>query len=146
MLHDNREGTVVSKPDGGRTGGRYSYRSSPSAICTTKSFSMALLGTLFIGHLFAPLLPQDQISSYIADLILLAAAPCTAMVFAWRCVSALPDPRRRDRVGGRSGSVAQPRAGPERNEGRRYGSGRPSVIMVAGARNHRELRLPPIDV
>nr|WP_247894362.1 ACR3 family arsenite efflux transporter [Azospirillum sp. B510] len=48
-----------------------------------KPFSMALLGTLFIGHLFAPLLPQEQIPSYIAGLILLAAAPCTAMVFVW---------------------------------------------------------------
>jgi ACR3 family arsenite transporter len=48
-----------------------------------KPFSMALLGTLFIGHLFAPLLPASQISSYIAGLILLAAAPCTAMVFVW---------------------------------------------------------------
>jgi ACR3 family arsenite transporter len=48
-----------------------------------KPFSMALLGTYFIGHLFAPLLPADQISSYIAGLILLAAAPCTAMVFVW---------------------------------------------------------------
>ena len=44
---------------------------------------MALLGSLFIGHLFAPLLPSEQISSYIAGLILLAAAPCTAMVFVW---------------------------------------------------------------
>jgi ACR3 family arsenite transporter len=48
-----------------------------------KPFSMALLGSLFIGHLFAPLLPADRISSYIAGLILLAAAPCTAMVFVW---------------------------------------------------------------
>lgn len=48
-----------------------------------KPFSMALLGTLFIGYLFAPLLPHDQIPSYIAGLILLAAAPCTAMVFVW---------------------------------------------------------------
>ncbi|GGI21984.1 ACR3 family arsenite efflux transporter [Bradyrhizobium guangdongense] len=48
-----------------------------------KPFSMALLGSFFIGHLFAPLLPADQISSYIAGLILLAAAPCTAMVFVW---------------------------------------------------------------
>jgi arsenite transporter len=48
-----------------------------------KPFSMALLGTLFIGWLFAPLLPQGEISSYIAGLILLAAAPCTAMVFVW---------------------------------------------------------------
>jgi len=48
-----------------------------------KPFSMALLGAFFIGHLFAPLLPADQIQSYIAGLILLAAAPCTAMVFVW---------------------------------------------------------------
>ena len=48
-----------------------------------KPFSMALLGTFFIGHVFAPLLPGDQIPSYIAGLILLAAAPCTAMVFVW---------------------------------------------------------------
>jgi ACR3 family arsenite transporter len=44
---------------------------------------MALLGTFFIGYLFAPMLPSDQIQSYIAGLILLAAAPCTAMVFVW---------------------------------------------------------------
>jgi ACR3 family arsenite transporter len=48
-----------------------------------KPFSMALLGSIFIGHLFAPLLPAAQIPSYIAGLILLAAAPCTAMVFVW---------------------------------------------------------------
>ncbi|MGV3649805.1 MAG: arsenic resistance protein, partial [Devosia sp.] len=48
-----------------------------------KPFSMALLGWLFIGWLFRPLLPEDQISSYIAGLIILAAAPCTAMVFVW---------------------------------------------------------------
>lgn len=48
-----------------------------------KPFSMALLGWIFIRHLFAPLLPADQIDSYIAGLILLAAAPCTAMVFVW---------------------------------------------------------------
>ena len=48
-----------------------------------KPFSMALLGTVFIGWLFAPLLPSGEISSYIAGLILLAAAPCTAMVFVW---------------------------------------------------------------
>jgi ACR3 family arsenite transporter len=44
---------------------------------------MALLGWLFIGHLFRPYLPPDQVESYIAGLILLAAAPCTAMVFVW---------------------------------------------------------------
>ncbi|HEX8055232.1 arsenical-resistance protein [Sphingobium sp. GW456-12-10-14-TSB1] len=48
-----------------------------------KPFSMALLGTVFIGWLFRPLLPEAQIESYIAGLILLAAAPCTAMVFVW---------------------------------------------------------------
>ncbi len=48
-----------------------------------KPFSMALLGWLFVAHLFRPLLPPDQIDGYIAGLILLAAAPCTAMVFAW---------------------------------------------------------------
>ena len=48
-----------------------------------KPFSMAFLGWLFIRHLFAPLLPAEQIDSYIAGLILLAAAPCTAMVFVW---------------------------------------------------------------
>jgi len=48
-----------------------------------KPFSMALLAWFFIRHLFAPLLPAEQIDSYIAGLILLAAAPCTAMVFVW---------------------------------------------------------------
>lgn len=48
-----------------------------------KPFSMALLGWIFIRHLFAPLLPSEQIDSYLAGLILLAAAPCTAMVFVW---------------------------------------------------------------
>jgi ACR3 family arsenite transporter len=52
-----------------------------------KPFSMAFLGWLFIRHLFAPLLPADQIDSYIAGLILLAAAPCTAMVFVWSRLS-----------------------------------------------------------
>ena len=48
-----------------------------------KPFSMALLGWLFIGWLFRPLLPETQIESYIAGLIILTAAPCTAMVFIW---------------------------------------------------------------
>jgi len=48
-----------------------------------KPFSMALLGWLFVGYLFRPYLPVDQIDSYIAGLIILAAAPCTAMVFVW---------------------------------------------------------------
>jgi ACR3 family arsenite transporter len=48
-----------------------------------KPFSMALLGWIFVRHLFAPLLPADQLDSYVAGLILLAAAPCTAMVFVW---------------------------------------------------------------
>jgi len=48
-----------------------------------KPFSMALLGWIFIRHVFAGYLPADQLDSYIAGLILLAAAPCTAMVFVW---------------------------------------------------------------
>jgi ACR3 family arsenite transporter len=52
-----------------------------------KPFSMALLGWLFIGWLFRPWLPEAQIESYIAGLILLAAAPCTAMVFVWSNLS-----------------------------------------------------------
>jgi arsenite transporter len=48
-----------------------------------KPFSMAALATLFVGWLFAPLLPHGEIPSYIAGLIILAAAPCTAMVFVW---------------------------------------------------------------
>ena len=48
-----------------------------------KPFTMALLGWLFIRQLFAPYLPAEQLDSYIAGLILLAAAPCTAMVFVW---------------------------------------------------------------
>lgn len=48
-----------------------------------KPFSMAALGWLFIGYLFRQYLPADQINSYLAGLILLAAAPCTAMVFVW---------------------------------------------------------------
>ncbi|HEY5994777.1 MAG TPA: ACR3 family arsenite efflux transporter [Gallionellaceae bacterium] len=48
-----------------------------------KPFSMALLGWLFIRHVFAPYLPAAQLDSYIAGLVLLAAAPCTAMVFVW---------------------------------------------------------------
>jgi len=48
-----------------------------------KPFSMALLGWIFIRELFAPWLPAAQLDSYIAGLILLAAAPCTAMVFVW---------------------------------------------------------------
>ncbi|MEK7874602.1 MAG: ACR3 family arsenite efflux transporter [Pseudomonadota bacterium] len=52
-----------------------------------KPFSMAFLGWLFIRNLFAPMLPADQLDSYIAGLILLAAAPCTAMVFVWSRLS-----------------------------------------------------------
>jgi ACR3 family arsenite transporter len=48
-----------------------------------KPFSMALLGWLFIRQLFVPYLPAEQLDSYIAGLVLLAAAPCTAMVFVW---------------------------------------------------------------
>jgi ACR3 family arsenite transporter len=52
-----------------------------------KPFSMAFLGWLFVRQLFAPYLPADQIDSYVAGLILLAAAPCTAMVFVWSRLS-----------------------------------------------------------
>ncbi len=48
-----------------------------------KPFTMALLAWLFVKHLFAPMLPAAQLDSYVAGLILLAAAPCTAMVFVW---------------------------------------------------------------
>src|SRR5262249_27990548 len=48
-----------------------------------KPFTMAALGWFFIGWMFRPWLPEGQIDSYIAGLILLAAAPCTAMVFVW---------------------------------------------------------------
>jgi len=48
-----------------------------------KPFSMALLGWFFLRQVFAPYLPADQIDGYVAGLILLAAAPCTAMVFVW---------------------------------------------------------------
>lgn len=52
-----------------------------------KPFSMAFLGWLFVRNLFAPMLPAAQLDSYIAGLILLAAAPCTAMVFVWSRLS-----------------------------------------------------------
>lgn len=52
-----------------------------------KPFSMAFLGWLFVRELFAPWLPADQLDSYIAGLVLLAAAPCTAMVFVWSRLS-----------------------------------------------------------
>lgn len=52
-----------------------------------KPFSMALLAWLFVGVLFRPYLPAEQITSYIAGLILLAGAPCTAMVFVWSNLS-----------------------------------------------------------
>jgi ACR3 family arsenite transporter len=48
-----------------------------------KPFSMALVAWIFIRHVFAPYLPAEQLDSYVAGLILLAAAPCTAMVFVW---------------------------------------------------------------
>ncbi len=52
-----------------------------------KPFSMAFLAWVFVNQLFAPWLPQDQLDSYVAGLILLAAAPCTAMVFVWSRLS-----------------------------------------------------------
>jgi ACR3 family arsenite transporter len=57
-----------------------------------KPLSMAALGWILIRHAFAPWLPADQLDSYVAGLILLAAAPCTAMVFVWNqlCKGAPP--------------------------------------------------------
>jgi ACR3 family arsenite transporter len=52
-----------------------------------KPFSMALLAWLFIRHVFAQWLPPGQADSYVAGLIILAAAPCTAMVFVWSNLS-----------------------------------------------------------
>ena len=52
-----------------------------------KPFSMALLAWIFVRHVFAPYLPAGQLDSYVAGLILLAAAPCTAMVFVWSQLS-----------------------------------------------------------
>lgn len=52
-----------------------------------KPFSMALLAWLFIRHAFASWLPPEQLDAYVAGLILLAAAPCTAMVFVWSRLS-----------------------------------------------------------
>jgi ACR3 family arsenite transporter len=52
-----------------------------------KPFSMALLAWVFIRHVFAPYLPAAELDSYVAGLILLAAAPCTAMVFVWSRLS-----------------------------------------------------------
>lgn len=52
-----------------------------------KPFSMALLGWIFVRHAFATYLPAEQLDSYLAGLILLAAAPCTAMVFVWSRLS-----------------------------------------------------------
>jgi ACR3 family arsenite transporter len=52
-----------------------------------KPFSMALLGWIFVRQVFAPWLPADQLDRYVAGLILLAAAPCTAMVFVWSRLS-----------------------------------------------------------
>src|SRR5690554_1951438 len=52
-----------------------------------KPFSMAVFAWLFIGYLFQSLLPAEQLDAYIAGLIILAAAPCTAMVFVWSHLS-----------------------------------------------------------
>ena len=77
---------------------------------------MALLGWLFIGHLFAPLLPAAD-HSYIAGLILLAAAPCTAMVFVWS-----------DLYRGRAAFHAEPGGAQRRHHGVRLrAAGRPAA-------------------
>jgi arsenite transporter len=68
----------------GRVGGHWRGIMTTVGInWLVKPFSMALLGWLFIGHVFRAHLPADQLDSYRAGLILLAAAPCTAMVFVW---------------------------------------------------------------
>jgi ACR3 family arsenite transporter len=67
-------------------GARQHWRGIASTVGVNwlvKPFSMALLAWLFIAHFLRPWLPPDQINSYIAGLILLTAAPCTAMVFVW---------------------------------------------------------------
>ena len=89
-----------------------------------KPFSMALLGWLFIGWLFKRWLPADQIDSYIAGLILLAAAPCTAMVFVWSNLS-----RRR------AAFHLEPGRAQRRDHGRRLRADRrPAARLV---RDHR---------
>ncbi len=71
-------------------GSLHEVRKQKAAISITlfvnwavKPFTMALLAWLFIRHVFAPWLPAEQLDSYVAGLILLGAAPCTAMVFVW---------------------------------------------------------------
>src|ERR1035441_5196837 len=61
----------------------YYSRTVEDAIAAARHAVGAVLGWIFIGHGFAPYLPAEQLDSYIAGLILLAAAPCTAMVFVW---------------------------------------------------------------
>ena len=106
LFHDRRHGRDRAGQPAGRGAGLADDRADAAARSTSralrrggrhwrgigvtlfvnwvvKPFSMALLGWLFIGWLFRPCLPADQIDSYIAGLIMLAAAPCTAMVFVW---------------------------------------------------------------
>ena len=66
-----------------------------------KPFSMAALAWLFVGHLFRGYLPAAQIDSYIAGLILLAAAPCTAMVFVWSKRGCRKELKTREKAGHR---------------------------------------------
>jgi hypothetical protein len=61
-----------------------------------KPFSMALLGWLFFKHVFAGFLGPDLADQYLAGTIILAAAPCTAMVFVWSYLTDAPDHRDRD--------------------------------------------------
>lgn len=78
---------MLMRVDFGALGGvRHHWRGFSITLLVNwavKPFSMALLGWIFVRHLFAPWLPAAQHDSYIAGLILLAAAPCTAMVFVW---------------------------------------------------------------
>jgi len=78
---------MLIRIDPGALGGVTKYWRGISVTLITnwlvKPFTMAALGWLFIGWFFRPYLPSDQIDSYIAGLILLGTAPCTAMVFVW---------------------------------------------------------------
>jgi ACR3 family arsenite transporter len=78
---------MLMKIDFGALGEIYAQRAGMAVTLfvnwAVKPFSMALIGWLFVKHVFAGYLPADQLDSYMAGLILLGAAPCTAMVFVW---------------------------------------------------------------
>ena len=96
-------------------------RDARSSTGLVKPFSMALLGWIFMRHVFAPYLPADQIDSYVAGLILLAAAPCTAMVFVWSQLYA-----------GRPLLHAEPGRAQRRDHGRRVRADRRPAARAVG--------------